>query len=409
MSSLTIPAPSSRPVGTRSDGGGTGKKAETARVLSELQELCRGLKPGDMIPTRVELMRLFAASERAVRWALDELEREGEINRRQGAGTFISEPKHSGSTGTILPHRLTDAKTVVAITAPDHAIFERAMALLFRHVASADLSLACRLVDPVNPSLPIPKLEGSGWHDGTDALGYVVFGRALLPLAEQLHQAGNRTVLVGTPYVDVEPQVPTVQGDQEQGGYLAARHLLNLGHRRIAFRGASDLPHLRRWQGHQRALAEVRKRGLAVQDSVIYEDEYLRWQGAPGEAKAFFERPDAPTGIVVWNDYEAVPLLSLLSFIGVRVPEDVSVVGYDNLPEGERMHPPLTTVDGAIEQQLQAAVHLLTRPVAPSPSHTVVVLPTLVPRASSGPVKESLNIVEAVTAKDASRGRHPPL
>lgn len=353
------------------------------QVLRSLEAFCAALQPGDVVPPRAELMRRFGASERAVRWALDELRRQGKILQRRGAGTFVAEPNVPPPTRPVLPSAMTDSRTVVAIAEPDHAVFERAMNLLFRHVAAADLSLACRLVDPDTESLPIPRPEESG--SGNHPLGYVMLGRVLLPLAEQFHAAGNRTVLVGTPFAQTTPNVPTVQGDQEIGGYLATRHLLELGHRHIAYYGYSDVALTRRWRGHQAALAEARKRGVTVQDRVLFLQEYERWCRAPQEARAYFSGPEAPTGIVAWNDHEAVLLLSLLSYVGVRVPDDVSLVGYDNLPEGQRVHPPLTTVEGAIEQQLQAALSLLTRPLAPSPSHTVVVLPTLIARDSTAP------------------------
>ena len=78
-------------------------------------------------------------------------------------------------------------------------------------------------------------------------------------------------------------------------------------------------------------------------------------------------------------------MLSLLSYVGIRVPQDVSIIGYDNLPEGQRVHPLLSTVDTAVEQQLQVAVKLLAQPAPPSPSHTIVVLPTLLQRESTLP------------------------
>jgi len=348
-----------------------------------LEEVCEALQPGDMIPSRAELMRRFDASERSVRSALDALERNGRIVRRPGAGTFIAESRPS--TADALPRSISDSQTIVAITAPDHALFERAMGLLLRQATDADLSVVCRLIDPTSVALTIPRAE-----DADQPLGYIVFGRVLLPLAEQLYQAGNRTVLVGTPYADTAVWVPSVQGDQEHGGYLATRHLLELGHRRIAFLGLEDVEQTQRWRGHQKALKEARKRGIAVADTIIYQTEYDQWQNAPEVAKAFFAHPDAPTGIVVWNDHDAFPLLSLLSYIGLRVPRDVSVVGYDNLPEGQKVHPSLSTVDGAIETQLQAAIQLINRPVAPSPSHTVVVLPTMTPRDSTAAPQASL-------------------
>ena len=71
--------------------------------------------------------------------------------------------------------------------------------------------------------------------------------------------------------------------------------------------------------------------------------------------------------MVVWNDHEAVRLATVLSRAGVRVPEQVSLVGYDNLPESSLIYPLLTTIDQAIGQQLRLALRLLTQPVPPAP------------------------------------------
>lgn len=71
----------------------------------------------------------------------------------------------------------------------------------------------------------------------------------------------------------------------------------------------------------------------------------------------------------------SVELLGMLARVGIKVPDEVSLVGYDNLPEGQGMHPALTTIDGAIDQQLQAALTLLTQPV-PTQSHMAKFTPT---------------------------------
>jgi LacI family transcriptional regulator len=115
---------------------------------------------------------------------------------------------------------------------------------------------------------------------------------------------------------------------------------------------------------------------------VLFLDEVESWKQSPEEAQQYFKRADAPTGIAVWNDHEAVGVLSALSRAGIRVPDHVSLVGYDDLPEGRRVHPPLTTVDSAVEQQLQAALDILTGDAPPSSTHTVVVLPALIKRES---------------------------
>jgi DNA-binding LacI/PurR family transcriptional regulator len=89
--------------------------------------------------------------------------------------------------------------------------------------------------------------------------------------------------------------------------------------------------------------------------------------------------------VAAWNDHEAVRLLGQMMRSGIRVPQDVSIVGYDDLPEGRLIHPTLTTVDTSIERQLLTALELLTNPIQPPFNHSVVVLPTLVCRDSSAP------------------------
>lgn len=349
-------------------------------VLRELEAMCRALEPGAIVPTHTELMKQLGASERAVRWALDELRRQGRIVRRQGSGTFVADVPLSDNNGShdkspigakVVPTR---SKTVVAIARPDRAVFDQAMGMLFEQAQEAGLPLVCRFAD-AESKVPVRK--------EAPPLGYIVFRRDLLPVARKLQAEGQRVVLVGAPFADEMAGVPNVYGDQEYGGYVATKHLLELGHRRLVFFCTQSGLLTRRWVGHQRALIEARKGGLDVQDEVLLIEDAARWTDDMVSARAYFARSDAPTGIVAWNDHEAVMLLNLLQHIGLRVPDDVSLVGYDNLLQGQKMFPPLTTLETSVEGQLQTALKLLTQPEPPTPAHTVVVLPSLVRRESS--------------------------
>src|SRR5262249_36378925 len=135
-----------------------------------------------------------------------------------------------------------------------------------------------------------------------------------------------------------------------------------------------------RWHGYQRALDEASKQGIAVQGTIIEREEWLSWRTDAKRCDAFFARPDAPTGLLLWNDDKAVEFLHILNSAGVRVPDDVSVVGYDALPIGKTNIPSLTTVDSQIETQLRAVMQFLTQPHAPPPTHSVMVTPTLIVR-----------------------------
>jgi len=223
-------------------------------------------------------------------------------------------------------------------------------------------------------------------HSTDSPCGYIVFRHDFQPLAKRLLDAGHRVVLVGALDANALPDVPNVFGDQEQGGYLATQHLLELGHRKLAFFGDSRVMRTQRWSGHQRALREARRSGLEFAASYFNLEEIELWRGDLARARAYFASPEAPTGIVAWNDHEAVGLLTLMQRIGVRVPEDVSLVGYDNLPEGRHVHPTLTTLDTALTAQVKAALSLLTREVPAPATFQTVVMPTLIRRESTLPV-----------------------
>ena len=358
------------------------RKNDLDEVLGALEGLCASLQPGDMIPTHRELMQQLGASERAVRWALDELRRQGVIIRRQGASTIVAERPARGraAQGRNSAADVTSA-TIVAIGLHDYSFYDRCMHLVLRQAESAGLTLMCRLCEPdTNPM---------AFHIGQPT-GVLLFGYPLIPLGKRLQEEGHRVVIVGSAPAEGLAEVPSVYADPEQGGYLVTRHLLELGHRRIAFGYDRQSP---RWRGHERALREARARvksGDVTLTELHWGEVGDAWQREPQLAAAYFRQADAPTAVAAWNDHAAAALLAVLIRAGIKVPEQVSLVGFDNLPESQLVYPPLTTVDSAIEQQLQAALSLLTKPVALPSSHTVVVLPTLIGRESSASAPKSL-------------------
>jgi DNA-binding LacI/PurR family transcriptional regulator len=130
-------------------------------------------------------------------------------------------------------------------------------------------------------------------------------------------------------------------------------------------------------------LGEAQRDGRQVAAGIIRFSALEAWTRDPRLIAEPLRRPEAPTGIVAWNDQEALRLIAVLRQAGLRVPEDLSVIGYDALPQGTLVHPALTTVDHGVGQQLHAAIALLTRPTAPSANHTVLMVPTLVVRGST--------------------------
>lgn len=145
--------------------------------------------------------------------------------------------------------------------------------------------------------------------------------------------------------------------DEFRGGLLLTQHLLELGHRRIGcIVSVGDSSSSKaRFDGYKKALTEA---GISPAESLIV---YTEPEIASSEAATFvlLEQPNPPTAIIVHNDTLTLGALSAIRKRGLRVPEDISVVGYDNIVESAFYHPPLTTIDYPKRQMGEEAVSLL--------------------------------------------------
>ncbi|MEV4800499.1 LacI family DNA-binding transcriptional regulator [Nonomuraea sp. NPDC049421] len=197
----------------------------------------------------------------------------------------------------------------------------------------------------------------------------------------------------GTPVVAVDPHsgretVPTVDADNLQGGRLATEHLIALGHRRIGFLGRPprDLESgPLREEGYRSALADA---GLPLDPALIRVAGYDETD-ARNTVRELLTLPSPPTAIFAANDVSAISTIEVATSMGLRVPEDLSVIGFDNVPESMMSDPPLTTVEQPIQQMGLIAVEMLLDLLAGrDPAQRHVRLPTrLVPRSSCAPPK----------------------
>ena len=138
------------------------------------------------------------------------------------------------------------------------------------------------------------------------------------------------------------PNVRSRQLDQEAGGYLATKHLIGLGHRRIAhIAGPHDQPDAQaRYAGYARALGEA---GLAVNPDLIVQGDFLEASGLLAMNR-LLDSGHSFTAVFAANDQSAFGARVAMYRRGVRVPDDVSLVGVDDLPAAAYFTPPLTTV-----------------------------------------------------------------
>ncbi len=151
----------------------------------------------------------------------------------------------------------------------------------------------------------------------------------------------------GFPMVAVDPHegpgyLPSVRADDREGARLAVEHLTGLGHERIAFLGGrTDLESAReRESGYREAM---RAHGLAVDETLVVRGDYSL-AGATEPARTLLTATRRPTAVFAANDLSALRVIEVADEVGVDVPGDVSLVGFDDIPESLRSVPGLTTI-----------------------------------------------------------------
>jgi len=171
-------------------------------------------------------------------------------------------------------------------------------------------------------------------------LAYDLNNRNIEKILVQL--AAQRTPVVAFGSQQVHKKVNVIKTNDEDGSFRATSHLIELGHRRIGLiqAPADGIVNKNRTQGYIRALT---KAGIPVLDSYISPGGFTTSDGQRG-AEFLMSFYPAPTAIVAANDLVAIGALTALKRLGKRIPEDVSVVGYDNIQMAELVDPPLTTV-----------------------------------------------------------------
>jgi LacI family transcriptional regulator len=214
-------------------------------------------------------------------------------------------------------------------------------------------------------------LTGSGRPSSTAELG-----RALA----EFEAGGGRVALVSEHHLPHDSVLPA----NARGAAQVARLLHDLGHREVGvIAGPQDLTTV---QDRLGGFAEAwRALGGALPDDAVAEGDFARAGGFSAALELFERRPDT-TAVFALNDLMAVGALAALQgHLGRRVPQDVSVVGFDDLWFAADLGPPLTTVRLPLEEMGARAMELVLSPREPNPRR-VHVPAELIVRASTGPV-----------------------
>ncbi len=201
----------------------------------------------------------------------------------------------------------------------------------------------------------------------------------------ELQRDGVAVVLVGRPAVGVT--TPAILTDEVGSARAATDYLVRLGHRRIGFVGGFPDSFVGgdRQAGYEQSL---RLMGIGVHPELIIHANFLP-DGGREAARRLLALPDPPTAIFTANDLMAIGVVLQVKEMGLRVPQDLSIVGYDDIPTVSWVEPALTTVrlpkaevGSHAVRKLPASLGRIEEPPTPD---LVVLANELVIRASSGP------------------------
>jgi len=182
------------------------------------------------------------------------------------------------------------------------------------------------------------------------------------------------------PYVLIDHQGideagPAVGVTNRQGAYDMTRYLIELGHQRIGFiTGTLDVKCAAdRLAGYYDALAE---HGLSSDPALVQEGDFLQPQ-AYTCARKLLALPQPPTAIFASNDLSAFGVMEAVRDCGLRIPADISIAGFDDIPQASQIHPPLTTVRQPLQEMGRRATLLLLEQIE-QPEHPAacITLPT---------------------------------
>jgi DNA-binding LacI/PurR family transcriptional regulator len=229
--------------------------------------------------------------------------------------------------------------------------------------------------------------EFSDWLEraarrGTDGVLSVLY---LPTAAERARLAGvHIPLIVVDPPTEPGSDIRSVGTTNWQGGLTATRHLAELGHRRIGAIGGPE----RFWSANARLdgyRTALMRSGLPVDEDLVVRGEFAVPDGRD-LARLLLDRPGPPTAIVAGNDNQAFGVLQALGERGLRVPDDVSLVGFDDAV-AVWTTPPLTTIRQPLAAMTAAGFRMLRMDadgVAAQPQH-VELATSLVVRESTGP------------------------
>ncbi|MEW9673926.1 GntR family transcriptional regulator [Ammoniphilus sp. 3BR4] len=342
-------------------------------------------KPHEKIASENELADIFAVSRQTVRQAIGELVNEGWLYREQGRGTFCArrhDPEVAGRKSekiiAVITTYISDYIFPSIIRGAESYLSEKGYSILLSSTNnSLESEMHClqNILDRNIDGLIVEPTKSGGFNPNLNY--YFTLENNKIPY-----------VMINAYYSELNPISLTM--DDETGGYLATEHLIRLGHKKIAglFK-TDDLQGINRMKGYVRAHREYH---LPIEPEMIlsYNTENKEFKLIQ-EAKQLMQgkgTPEKPTAFVCYNDEIALSLLDMARELGLHIPDDLSIVGYDDSTIATASE--LTTIQHPKARMGKDAAELILNMIESNKEQKIepiIYQPTLIVRQSTAEAK----------------------
>lgn len=334
---------------------------------------------GDAIPSEVDIADSLGVSRMTVNKAILGLVAEGWLIRQKGRGTFLAEKFREDPGRCIVL-----AKKAASIGLQDDYYYGSLYWGIRDYFGMRDVRIDVGAMD----EQILSKIS----DPGKTFLVALNPDKSEAQILKKLAQNNHPVVVLGSSWEG--GSIDTVDSDNRLGAALATNHLLDLGHRRIAFVGAwiKDSNTVDRMEGFQ---FSMKARGLAVSDNdiIMGSEAGSLDESDQNRLAAMLQGPNPITAIIAAGPSLAMSVLGLAAKCGVSVPNSLSIVAYDDPKFISMTHPPLTTVKQPLEAMAATACEIVTGHYPRTESEYIHVIhdPVLVVRESTAPVPTSVH------------------
>ena len=317
---------------------------KTPKYINIKNKIKEEIKDGiitDKLPGERVLAQQLDASYMTIRKAVTELVEEGILHKNTTKGTYVSSnkmsPKITHNIGFFLDEGIKDG-----ISSPYYSLVFNALEKEVKKIGY-NLTLFSDF-DDLNPLRTQKKIDG------------VII--SCFPRIESKIQEIKRLIpIVLIDNISADKSIPSVTLDNFNGCSESAEYLVSLGHTRIGFvSGLMDSDICKeRVMGYTSILNNS---GLETDEKLIYKGDYFYNSGEKA-AKYFLSLPNPPTAIICANDTMAIGIMKGIQESGLSIPNDISIIGFDDIDVASRVFPSLTTTAAPISKIAEKSVSML--------------------------------------------------